>query len=284
MFIKIDTFRFLKYFFIISITWTFFSCGSFRISNKELDEILENEPAIESQIITVGKRQKIRLIKTIKHPDSLSIVFIHGAPGGTTDFMAYHKDTRLNQNYNIISYDRPGYGKSNSGRRTSKLSYQANALNTLLDSLKLSNVVLVAHSFGGPIALQFTHDFPEKTHGLVLAAVAIDPDNERFFWFSKFGRGWFRWLLPKSLKSTGREKYTHVKELKKLSEKLSNINSKICVIHGTQDEVVPFVNLEFAGKKLINSDLDLVGIKGGNHFITYNQYHLVVQKMLKTLE
>jgi len=284
MTLKLSIDHFFRPLIILSISYFLFSCGSFRVSNKELNEILENEPKIESQIIKVGKRQKIRLVKTIIHPDSLSIVFIHGAPGGTTDFLSYHKDARLNQNYNIISYDRPGYGKSNTGRRTARLSYQAKSLNTLLDSLQLSKVLLVAHSFGGPVALQFAHDFPEKTHGLVLAAVAIDPDNEKFFWFSKFGRGWFRWLLPKSLKSTGREKYTHVKELTKLSEKLININTKICAIHGTKDEVVPFINLEFAGKKLINSDLELVGIKGGNHFITYNQYHLVVQKMLKTLE
>lgn len=71
----------------------------------------------------------------------------------------------------VISLDRPGTGTNpHTGARLS-LATQASQLADVLRELNVSDVVVVGHSLGGPVAGQLGLDFPDLVSGLVL----LDP-------------------------------------------------------------------------------------------------------------
>lgn len=103
----------------------------------------------------------------------------------------------------------------------------------------------------GAIALEYGANYPHKVQNIILAAGAVDPDNEKYFWFGKIGkRGLTRTLLPKKYKTTAKEKYTHVDELIKLKSKLKDVTARTIIAHGDKDEIVPFINVEYLKKTL----------------------------------
>jgi pimeloyl-ACP methyl ester carboxylesterase len=98
----------------------------------------------------------------------LSIVFVHGWCIDET----YWKDqvTALCGNYNIITMDLPGHGKSGSNREHWTVENYGNDVVAVIDQLKLDRVVLVGHSMGGDIVLEAALKRPDK----VIALVGID--------------------------------------------------------------------------------------------------------------
>jgi pimeloyl-ACP methyl ester carboxylesterase len=179
------------------------------------------------------------------------IVLIHGAPGSSSAFMDYLKSPILTDNYSIIIVDRLGYGYSDYGRYAA-ISDQSHAIIALIHSVQnvYQDVFIAGHSYGGTITAAIACFRPEFLTASVLMAPAIDPENEKYFWFSKLGK-WkaTRWMASGALKVATDEKYNHAKELKEWEDKWENINTPVLHIHGSNDNVVPFLNLEFSKKK-----------------------------------
>ncbi len=98
----------------------------------------------------------------------LSILFVHGWCIDET----YWKDqvTALCGNYNIITMDLPGHGKSGSNREQWTVENYGNDVVAVIDQLKLDRVILVGHSMGGDIVLEAALKRPGK----VIALVGID--------------------------------------------------------------------------------------------------------------
>lgn len=63
----------------------------------------------------------------------ISILFVHGAPGSSTDFEDYLNDKELNKLGNLISIDRIGYGYSDFGNSQTSIQTQAKAIEKLID-------------------------------------------------------------------------------------------------------------------------------------------------------
>ena len=99
------------------------------------------------------------------------LVFLHGQPGASSDWDDV--TARLPADYACLTPDRPGY-------RTNPLppgGMKANA-EWLLDTLDTSGIdraVLVAHSYGGGIALTVAAMAPQRVRALVLLA-SVGPD------------------------------------------------------------------------------------------------------------
>lgn len=70
----------------------------------------------------------------------------------------------------VIAVDLPGHGRSAKGQGDYSLGAMASSLRDLLDVLEIPAAVIVGHSLGGGIALQFTYQFPDRSAGLVLVA------------------------------------------------------------------------------------------------------------------
>ncbi|WP_100013175.1 alpha/beta fold hydrolase [Lentibacillus sediminis] len=76
----------------------------------------------------------------------------------------------LAENFHVIRFDLPGFGQSDF--TGGKFSYN-NMINELMDQLNISEVHILAASFGGKLAIDFCLDNPEKCQSLALLSPAL---------------------------------------------------------------------------------------------------------------
>jgi pimeloyl-ACP methyl ester carboxylesterase len=74
----------------------------------------------------------------------------------------------------VVSYDRPGYGKSPLPEKPYDIVDEVNALHEVLEMLELDEkVLLVGHSYGGLLIQLFANRWPGTMQGLLF----LDPNN-----------------------------------------------------------------------------------------------------------
>ncbi|MHC4660220.1 MAG: alpha/beta fold hydrolase [Planctomycetota bacterium] len=101
-----------------------------------------------------------------------AIVFVHGTFLNSGMWEA--QVNYLRDEYRTVTYDLRGYGESTSPERFSRYEWIED-LGGLLDHIEIGRAVICGTTMGGPIALQFTLDYPERVRGLVLAACGPGP-------------------------------------------------------------------------------------------------------------
>jgi pimeloyl-ACP methyl ester carboxylesterase len=108
-----------------------------------------------------------------------TVLVSHGITGGVDQAEAMVTQWRmLPDDYRFVYVSRFGYLESSvPDDATSRL--QAAAYRELLDHLGIDRVVLAGNSAGGPSAMWFAIDYPERTNGLILLSSAVpgpEPD------------------------------------------------------------------------------------------------------------
>jgi len=214
------------------------------------------------------------------------VLFIHGAPGAWYGYMNYLEDTTLLKHARMISVDRPGYGKSGYGKSVVSIEEQARRIYPLIKSCEGKRpVVVVGRSYGGPIAARLAMDHPEAVSALILLAPAVDPKHEKFWWFSKPGRSRIiRWLLPKAFNVATDEKFAHVDELQKMTDRWKSLDMPVTIMHGSADNIVDTANYYFLRKCLDRPQHSFVYLEGQSHFIAAERPDLVRAAILRHLE
>jgi pimeloyl-ACP methyl ester carboxylesterase len=107
---------------------------------------------------------------------SKTFLFIHGIGDYLKYF--YHQIKHLKQNYRVIALDMPGYGKSsNNSEIEYNLPYHVKAISEFIKKLKLDNLVVVGHSYGGSVAIAVS----SNNNKLVKNAVFIAPGGMQIF-------------------------------------------------------------------------------------------------------
>ena len=99
----------------------------------------------------------------------LPLVFMH-ALGANMDVFR-NQIPSLKQCYRVITYDLRGMGKSEApGRRgvTYSVELHAKDLEGLLDTLNIPRAAIIAHAYGGIVAMQFAMKRPERVDAMVL--------------------------------------------------------------------------------------------------------------------
>ncbi|MHA1963250.1 MAG: alpha/beta fold hydrolase [Candidatus Thorarchaeota archaeon] len=96
------------------------------------------------------------------------ILFLHGSPGGY-DQGAIDTAMWVDEGFSLLSISRPGYLRTplSTGETFEE---QADAIEALLDTLKISKVAILGASGGGPIALHFALRHPDRISALILMA------------------------------------------------------------------------------------------------------------------
>ena len=106
-----------------------------------------------------------------------AVLLIHGAGGGYDQGMLIGKKA-LGDGFTFISVSRFGYLRS-PFVKSSTVEDQAALYVELLDHLGIDKVIVVGASAGGPSALQFAHDYPERSSALILlSAVSMFMGDE----------------------------------------------------------------------------------------------------------
>ncbi len=104
--------------------------------------------------------------------DKLTLILVHGVCGSSSAWWEYEK--RLNDKYNIVSFDIRGHGKSKRFLNYDdyKIENFSNDLFELVNHLGIKKFVLISHSFGSFISL----DFIDKYREYILAGIFLSPN------------------------------------------------------------------------------------------------------------
>ncbi len=114
----------------------------------------------------------IRLHSAVTGKGPRTIILVHG---WTCDDRTWQSQVpELSGNYRVITLDLPGHGRSRSPK-DGKLSMDlfARAIEAVRQEAKANRVVLVGHSMGTPVIMQYARLYPERTVALVLVEGSI---------------------------------------------------------------------------------------------------------------
>jgi pimeloyl-ACP methyl ester carboxylesterase len=212
-----------------------------------------------------------------------TLFFIHGSPGSWDAYKEYLKDTLLLKKYRMIAIDRPGFGYSNFGE-AQDLETQAQRISKFVKFMdnKLP-VVLVGHSMGGPVIVKMAVDNSKIYAHLVVLSGAIDPKAEEpEIWRNIIKSKPLRYLIPGALRPANDELWWLKQDLIDMKPSLKKITSRVTIIHGTIDPLVPYSNMAFMQKEFVNAkSIDTISIKNANHFIPWEHYDIIRKALLE---
>ncbi|MCF2488868.1 alpha/beta fold hydrolase [Dyadobacter sp. CY347] len=217
------------------------------------------------------------------------LLLIHGAPGSLWGYMNLMDDEDLQKRFHIVSVDRVGYGKSRlkmkkKRRYVTSIATQANALLPVFELNKSKEkVTVLGRSYGAPIAAKLVSLEPDKVKELIMVSPVIDPEKEKFYWFSKWGRNSFIQLfLPGEFNTATAEKYSHSDELRKLLPVWHNLDLPTTVIQGGNDWIADPANIDFAKKHIKSKRAQYIFLHKAGHMITYTHLSMIKEMLLKS--
>lgn len=250
---------------------------------------LEGGEEIKSHTLSVEKTEIHFLANDCKNKKNL-LVFIHGSPGSSSDFLSYLNDKDLQNQFCILVPDRLGFGQSMNEVSVPDIFIQARAIHSALirflkrESLTFAKGIVVGHSYGGPVSFVFAMEedpsIPIVWKCLLLSS-PIDPSLEELYWYNRLVNfGFVQWILPNSWIHSNEEMYTLKSDLERLTAKLGNQTFEIISIHGENDSLVSPKNVYYftKWKPTLNHRIQI--LEDENHFIPWTSFQEVKKIIL----
>lgn len=110
-----------------------------------------------------------------KYGEGKNCIYIHGGPGSwSEDFKVYCKD-EFSKFCNMIYLDQRGCGRSD-GNLDDNYSIDSlvEDIEDIRKDLKINKIVLIAHSFGGIIAVNYAYKYKENVEALILTNCTLN--------------------------------------------------------------------------------------------------------------
>jgi pimeloyl-ACP methyl ester carboxylesterase len=256
---------------------------SFRMSSKEVDTYFKNKKLTASQHKYKYEWRDINYVSAGDTTKPL-VVFVHGSPGSLDAFIEFLTLDTLRKNALLITTDRPGFGYSNFGNAEPSLKKQALSLKPILEKYRQNKpIILVGHSLGGPLIVKMAMEYPELVDGLIIVAGSIDPALEpNETWFrAPLATPFLSWILPGAFRASNEEIYQLKPQLKEMMPYWKNVTCPVIVIQGKVDDLVPYENVNFAKKMLVNAPVEYVIVDDMNHFVPWSNPELITGAVLK---
>lgn len=261
-----------------------FMLNRFIYSDKELAQHYQNKKVKPTYHKINFLNRHVHYAKVSLNDTLPLLVFIHGAPGFWYGYMNLMDDSLLQTKYKMISVDRLGYGKSGYGKAELSTQMQALSILEIVEQENKSNkkVALLGRSYGAPIAAWLAINYPQNIDKLFMVSPVIDPQHEKFYWFSGIGKWKLTQLfLPDVLNVATKEKYAHITEMKKMQNKWKNLYVPSYVLTGENDNIADTANFSFAKKFLTNNNVYFNKLKNTGHLITYERAGYVKELLMK---
>jgi len=212
------------------------------------------------------------------------LVMVHGAPGAWYGYLNLTDDSLLQEHFKIVSVDRLGYGKSGYGKEELSIDLQAQAIKQIIEKENTSHkkVYLLGRSYGAPITARLAINYPQSFEKLVMVSPVIDPEKEKFYWFSDIGKtSLVQWMLPEMLNVATKEKFSHQREMRRMLPDWEKLNTPTYVLVGEDDAVADTANYGFAKKHITNCTAVFMKLPHTGHQITHQQPELIKQVLLE---
>jgi pimeloyl-ACP methyl ester carboxylesterase len=227
--------------------------------------------------IHISERNGFKILWAEKRATNaaLTIVFIHGTPGRAGVWREQFANALPNAN--LIAYDRPGFGASTPVAWHPHLTQQVEALTNLLAAAGITNrVLLVGHSYGGPIALLAALRHPDRIAGALLIGGDVSPKLEKMLWIQYAADSpLLEWLVPRSLRQCNREILAAPHDLEELQNRLSELSVPVVMLHGTRDGLVQVDNVAWLESRLAalgkTNLFAKIVLPDANHFIPWER-------------
>lgn len=157
--------------FYALILFALLSCGTRVAVASSLEETTCQQP--EEHFVDVEKTR----LRYVEAGTGSAVVLIHGNAGSVDDF-DFKSLGRLCRDHRVVAIDRPGHGKSDRPNGfDATLQYQTHLLHDALSYLGIGHPVLVGHSWGASLALDYAIQYPHDLSALILLAPAAYSDG-----------------------------------------------------------------------------------------------------------
>lgn len=114
-------------------------------------------------------------VNTFGNDANPAVIFVHGGPGyNSHDFEVTTAETLSRRGFFVVVYDQRGSGRS-SKASLSEFNYSqySSDLKKVIDTLRVKNPVIIGHSHGGPISVQFNRNYPNIAKAIVLVGAPV---------------------------------------------------------------------------------------------------------------
>jgi pimeloyl-ACP methyl ester carboxylesterase len=111
------------------------------------------------------------------------VVFVHGLAASRGVWQG--QADRLSARFRVLRYDLRSHGESDAVDEACTRSDLADDLAALLDSLDVDKAVIVGHSGGGVVAMQFAVDHADRLSALVLVGTASECNDKTAAWYER---------------------------------------------------------------------------------------------------
>jgi len=214
-----------------------------------------------------------------------ALVFVHGAPSSLSVFDKYYLNDSLQQNCEMWALDRPGYGYTQFGNALPSIEEQAKCVVPLLEKIgKTRKKILLGTSYGGPIVAKIAALRPDLVDGLILAAPAVQPGEEKIYNITYPTSTWLKWATPRMFRTANTEKLEHKEELDKMLPDWNKIKAPVIMIQGLADELVFPSNILFLKKQLTQTSVKVYAIRDQEHFLSWPQKKLITHSIFEMIE
>ncbi|HTM94168.1 MAG TPA: alpha/beta hydrolase [Flavisolibacter sp.] len=261
-----------------------YSCLHIAMSEDELRSFFDKH-RIKAIINNHQVLKRTLYYATIGEDYLPAILFIHGAPASMTIYKDFFTDEELLKRFCMYAVDRAGFGVTD-GRTEPFIKKQAEMIFPLAERIQRVHqpLIIMAGSYGVPIACRLVIDHPNVVQGLVLVAPSLGPGLEKMYWITPLlAKGFLSKVVSKEYKSASIEKMHHKKELEKMLPLWNKIDVPVFYLQSKNDSVVYPSNAEFAKQHLTGTPyLKIHFFKGRKHDID-SKHHLEIRNKLLEL-
>lgn len=247
---------------------------------------------------------------------SETVLLLHGFMSDSASMRSI--GNRLNDSYNILYVDLPGFGGSRSRKYDYGMADVSECISRILKRLKLGTVHVLGYSMGGRTALSFGILYPKQVLSLILesASPGISGSDERADRlaidkkragkitadYPKFLEEWESMGLFKSQQTLSAEAFTEQREMREAQQpeevadsllkygtgvqpsywsSLKNLKMPVLLIVGRDDQKFVEINKKMAGG-IENAQLKIVEDAGHNiHLESAEKFDIIITEFLK---
>lgn len=191
------------------------------------------------------------------------VIFYHHGNAGNLEHWGQKSIDFTQRGYDVFMYDYRGFGKSTGKIKNEKMLYKDALLlyKALLKNYKKEAIIFYGISLGSGVAAKLAHEITPKK-------LILETPYFNFYDVSKYHYPY----LPNSI-------LLHYQF--KTNKCLPKITIPIHLIHGTEDETVPYFMAEQLER--LGEHIDLCTIKNGSHnnLNTFSKYQAYLDEILK---